>query len=177
MPGTAGDRVIDALRTLLDRRRDLEADTRPARVIGRNVDGSARLLRLDGECVSRGGQSGYVGETVTELPALFNRRGTSGVGVLGLSGSARILEIESIDPERPLAGATTIVSIIGRGFSEGTVFEFLRPESDEINDDITIDSKEFISSEQVDVTLTIAEDAEIFLVVGAIAFDDPEVPA
>jgi len=177
MPGTAADRVIDAMRTMLDRRRDKEADARPARIVGRNTDGSARLLRLDGECISRGGQSGYLGETVTELPALVNRRGTSGVGVLGLNGSARSIGIERIEPDRPLAGATTVVSIFGYGFSETTEFEFLRPESDSINDDISIDEQEFISESQVDVTLTIAADAEIFDVIGAIAFDDPEVPA
>ena len=77
--------VVRALRAVLDDRRDREADVRPARVVGRNTDGTARLQRLDAECVGRGGRGGYGGEIVIRLPALVNRLGTAGVaGSTGL---------------------------------------------------------------------------------------------
>ncbi len=39
-------------------------------------------LHRDGECIARGGVSGYPGEIVAELPSLLDRRGTTGVGAL-----------------------------------------------------------------------------------------------
>ena len=56
--------VVRALRSVLDDRRDKEADVRPAKVVGRNTDGTAKTQRLDAECVGRGGASGYGGEIV-----------------------------------------------------------------------------------------------------------------
>ena len=154
--------VVRALRAVLDDRRDREADVRPARVVGRNTDGTARLQRLDAECVGRGGRGGYGGEIVIRLPALVNRLGTAGVaGSTGL-GSGDTLWVESLDPAIFHPGATGLtVLVTGRGFTPTTRFEFLRPDG-EVNPDVTIVTRKYLDETEFELTINVAAGAALF---------------
>lgn len=168
-------RFVEVLDGVLDRRRDLEADVRPQRIVGRNEDGSARLVRLDGECVTRGGQGGYNGEVVTSLPSLVGRRGTSGVALVAQRSAAATLWFERMDPPELLRGLTMLVSMLGRGFTASTRFEFLLAGVDGaipsvINPGITILDTTFVSSTEVQLELQIAVDAELLANASPVAY-------
>ena len=162
--------VVRALRAVLDDRRDREADVRPARVVGRNTDGTARLQRLDAECVGRGGRGGYGGEIVVSLPAIMNRRGTFGVAGATSRGSGDTLWVESIDPAVFAPGDTALaVTVTGRGFTPTTRFEFLSPDGS-VNEDVTIVTSVYVDSETYTLTINVAADAALFEA-AALAYD------
>ena len=156
------DALVTALRRVLDRRRDVEADVHPAKIVGRNSDGTARLLRLDGECVSRGGQGGYPGEIVTELPSLRDRRGTTGVtGVSRITATSR-LWVERLDPRAIPAGSAGLeVEVIGAGFVPSMSFAFYLPGTTEPNPAISFSST-YVSSTSYLLTLYVDADAALF---------------
>lgn len=163
--------VVEALGKILDARRDREADVRPARVVGRNTDGSAQLLRLDGECVSRGGQGGYPGEIVTELPSLRDRRGTAGVAGVARRTAAASLWVERLEPRAIPAGSAGFeVEVVGSGFTPSTVFAFYLPGTTDINPSITFAST-YVSSTSFLLTLYVAADAALFAD-GPLGYDD-----
>jgi hypothetical protein len=154
--------VVRALRSVLDDRRDKEADVRPAKVVGRNTDGTAQVQRLDAECVGRGGASGYGGEIVVSLPAIMNRRGTSGVAGATQRGSGDTLWVESLDPAIFHPGATGLtVLVTGRGFTPTTRFEFLRPDG-EVNPDVTIVTRKYLDETEFELTINVAAGAALF---------------
>jgi len=162
--------VVRALRSVLDDRRDKEADVRPAKVVGRNTDGTAKTQRLDAECVGRGGASGYGGEIVVSLPAIMNRRGTSGVAGATSRGSGDTLWVESIDPAVFAPGAVNlVVTVTGRGFTPSTVFQFLSPDGT-VNEDVTILYRTFVDDETYTLTINVAAAAELFPA-AALAYD------
>ncbi|MEO7973273.1 MAG: hypothetical protein ABIU84_06760 [Thermoanaerobaculia bacterium] len=166
--------IVRALRDVFDARAAREADIKPARVVGRNTDGSALLLGLDGECISRGGAGGYNGELVVQLPSLLNREGTVGVGVVARRSTAVLLMVDSIDPAAFARGSSLDVLVTGVGFSATTVFQFLLPESEDVNPGITINSTTFVDSANVTLNITVASDAELLADQSApLAFDDP----
>lgn len=174
--GTAG--VVQAIKEVLDTRARREADVRPSRVVGRNTDGSALLLGLDGECISRGGAGGYQGEIVVQLPSLLNRDGTAGVGVLSQRSTATLLWVDAIEPAIFPQGATSLeVTVTGQGFSPSTQFEFLQPASEEVNDDVTIVAQSFVDAQTYTLFVNVAADAAPLLpgLVGGLAFDDPAI--
>ena len=171
--GAAG--VVDALKQVLDERARREADVKPSRVVGRNTDGSALLLGLDGECISRGGAGGYQGEIVVQLPSLQNRTGTVGAGVLNQRSTAVLLWVDSLTPASFQQGATGLtVTVAGHGFTGTTVFEFLLPASEDVNPGITIVSATYVDSETYILVIDVAADAELTAALGApLAYDDP----
>lgn len=170
--GAAG--VVDALRRAFDDRARREADVKASQVVGRNTDGSAKLLGLDGECISRGGAGGYDGEIVVTLPQLLNREGTAGSGVLQGASIAQLLWIDSIDPAIFPRGATLEVAVVGKGFTVLTRFEFLLPASEDVHPGITVDYVNFTDSEHVTLGISVAADAEL-VTEAPIAYDDPSM--
>ncbi|HON76741.1 MAG TPA: hypothetical protein PLR87_15400 [Thermoanaerobaculaceae bacterium] len=162
--------VVRALRSVLDDRRDKEADVRPAKVVGRNTDGTAKTQRLDAECVGRGGASGYGGEIVVSLPAIMNRRGTSGVAGATQRGSGDTLWVEALDPAVFSPGDTALaVTVTGRGFTPTTRFEFLSPDGS-VNEDVTIVTSVYVDDETYTLTINVAADAALFEA-AALAYD------
>ena len=162
--------VVRALRSVLDDRRDKEADVRPAKVVGRNTDGTAQVQRLDAECVGRGGASGYGGEIVVSLPAIMNRRGTSGVAGATQRGSGDTLWVEALDPAVFSPGDTGLeVTVTGRGFTPSTLFEFLSPDGS-VNADVTLVTRTYVDAETYTLTINVAAGAALFPA-AALAYD------
>lgn len=162
--------VVRALRSVLDDRRDKEADVRPAKVVGRNTDGTAKTQRLDAECVGRGGASGYGGEIVVSLPAIMNRRGTSGVAGATQRGSGDTLWVEALDPAVFSPGDTGLeVTVTGRGFTPSTLFEFLSPDGS-VNADVTLVTRTYVDAETYTLTINVAAGAALFPA-AALAYD------
>lgn len=154
---------VEALGKVLDSRRDREADVRPAQIVGRNSDGSAQLLRLDGECVSRGGQGGYPGEIVTELPSLRDRRGTTRVAGVSRRTEAASLWVERLVPrEIPAGSAGLEVEVVGSGFTTTMSFAFYLPGGTKINPAITIASTTYVSSTSYLLVLYVSPNAGLF---------------
>lgn len=172
----ASDNLVRALRRAFDRRRDLEAEVHPAKVLGHNSDGTARLLRLDGECISRGGQSGYPGEIVTELPSLRDRSGTTGVAGAARITGASPLWVERLDPRALPAGSSgLVVEVSGHGFVPGMAWAFYLPGTATLNPDITLLGATYVDSETYDLTLAIATDAAL-LTDGTLGYDPENRP-
>lgn len=168
--GAAG--VVESLKRLLDDRARREADVKPGIVVGRATDGRTLVLGLDGECITAGGSGGYQGEIVVSLPSLLNRDGTVGVGVLSRRSTAALLMVESIDPNVFSLGTSFEVAVVGKGFTQTTVFEFLLPASEDVHPGITVDYVNFIDSEHVTLGVTVAADA-LLVTDAPLAFDDP----
>lgn len=173
LTGIGASEFVKALGDALDERARREADVHPSRVVGRNTDGSALLKDLSGECVSRGGAGGYDGEIVARLPSLENRMGTAGAAVLNRRSSAALLVVDSIDPSVFPQGSTALaVTVVGKGFTATTVFQFLLPASEEVHPGITLVSATFVDSEHYTLSLNVASDAEL-VTEAPLAFDDP----
>ena len=172
MSTSTTDAIVKSLKQAFDDRARREADVKPSRVVGRNTDGSTLLLGLDGECISRGGSSGYSGEIVVALPALINRDGTVGVSPQTQRSNAALLWVDSITPDVFALGASFEVDVVGHGFTTTTVFEFLLPASEDVHPGIDINSTTFTDSEHVTLNVTVAADAEL-VSEAPLAFDDP----
>ncbi len=154
--------TIDALRKVLDRRARVEVDLVPQRVLGRNPDGTIRLLRQDAACELRGGiTANYSGQVIHGPPSpTFSRRGLGGSTLSGL-GSRAAIWVERLEPERLLRGSITTVTVIGRGFRAETVFEFGEPFSRNINPEVVILDSRFIDSTTYELDVEIAVDARL----------------
>lgn len=171
MPG--GNRgLVAALKQVFDVRADRERDLRPARVMGRATDGRTLLQDLAGECILAEGSGGHLGQIVTQLPALANRTGTTGVPVIGARDVARLLSVTSVEPASFPRGATAFeVIVTGYGFTATTAFDFLLPASEELHPDVTIAYQNLIDAEHIQLGLNIAADADL-VVEAPIAFDE-----
>lgn len=157
-------RDVQGVVKLIDRAVRRGHDVRPSRVVARNSDGSAQLLRLDGECETRGGQSGYVGEVVSHLPGLVNSRGTSGVAGLDERGTTSALWIESLTPRELFVGDTVFVDVVGAGFRAGLAIDFLLPTgvySEVVHPGITVLGLEVVDAENAVLEVAISADAEV----------------
>lgn len=173
MPSAASP-ALEALQRVLDRREQKRLPVRPARIVGRNADGTAQLQRLDGECVARGGVSGYAGEIVVELPSLVDRRGTTGIGALDRRGTEPTLRVTSIDPPvLPRGAVSLLVAVLGVGLSPTTIFAFGLPGTRELNPDIAIVATAFVSATRVELTVNVAADAIYFRRPAPLFYDDP----
>jgi len=168
--------VQRALKRFADVRRDLEAEVLPSIVVGRNEDGSAQLLGLHGECVARGGAGGYQGEIVTRLPSLTGRQGTTGAALLSNRGSLGTVWLEAVDPYPLPRGASGLtVTLTGGGFTANTLFDFLAEGSeDDLNPDVTVTGRTFLDSETVELTVSVAADADLFPW-ATVTYGDPAV--
>jgi hypothetical protein len=165
--------TVAALKRLLDDRAERERDVRPARVEGRATDGRTLLLDLAGECILATGSGGYKGQIVTDLPALQNREGTTGVPVLPARDVATLIGVEALEPNAFPRGSNNLtVLVIGLGFTPTCLFEFLLPASETVNPGIEIVSSTFLDAQHFELVIDVAADAEL-VVDGTIAFDDP----
>jgi hypothetical protein len=169
--------LTEALRQLGRHWRRQATDIVPARVMGRNTDGTVNLQRYDGTCTSRGEVSShYTGQIVSEVPKpAYNRTGAAGVAQISSSQSVGTLWVESIDPDEYEQGLSYSVTVIGKGFTSTTEFAFLQLGSDEINEDITIDSKTLVSATEYTLEITVAADADA-VSAAPLAYDDPGNP-
>lgn len=169
--------VAARLLAILERREAKRLPVRPARIVGRNTDGTAQVQRLDGECIARGGVSGYPGEIVAELPSLLDRRGTTGVGAIQRRGSASIYKVLSLTPSILPRGATgLVVAVAGVGLSATMVYAFGIPGTREVNPDVTITGVSFLSTTSVELTVNVAADATYYRTPAPLFYDDPLRP-
>lgn len=160
-----------------DRRTVLRSGVRLARVVGRETDGRHRLQYLDGTCVLGGevGPEGTGDEISIPAGPLYDR-GTTGVAGVSLSREAATLYVERLEPSTYYPGESYTVEVIGRGLTEATVFDFLRPGTEAINADVTITDQRWISDTLVELDITVAPGAAVFAA-APLAFDDPTVVA
>jgi len=136
------------LASILDDRRDREADLVPRRVVGRNADGTEELLALTGECPERGGPGNRAVGQITLRPAGpdFRSRGAAGVALLSDRAAADVLWVEAQEPKELPRGETTVVTLTGRGFEPGDWFQY-RLEDGSRNPDLTILAATYVDPE------------------------------
>lgn len=143
---------------------------RAGQVQGRNDDGTTRLRFLDAAgCEARLGITGArKGEVVLAEPSPLRSRGTAGVPTSSLIASRAAFWIERLERlelgdaealDQLLAGEDVTVTVLGRGFTAATRFEFLRAESLETNPSIAILEHRFLDSEHVELDLSIDAEA------------------
>lgn len=175
--------VAEVLRELLERREQKRIPARVARVVGRNSDGSARLQRLDGECVARGDSPGYVGEMVIEFPSLLGRDGTRGNATVRSSRSltnlsqSAIFRVSSISPSvLPRGSVGLVVTVTGRGLSATMQFAFGIPGALDVNPDVTVTAVTFVDTETIELTVDVAADADLYTDLAPLFYDDPMRP-
>lgn len=156
-------RLTDALGKVLDRRRDLEVDSRARRVVGRNEDGTMQLLGTDSECVERGPEGPYPDGYVLEGPARprFESRGTSGLAVLRAAVNAvGLVVVDGLDPATYTAGLCYDVEMTGHGFTPDLDVSFLRPvagdpHATEPNPDVDLDTVTYVDSQHMTLHLCV----------------------
>jgi hypothetical protein len=161
---TPAEKILTALTTLLTRRERERAPARPARVLGRNQDGTERLQRLDAACVTRGAPDNHYTGTTVLNPAIaaFHRAGTIGLGTTETL-VAPTLWIERLDPDTFTPGQTYEVTVTGRGFDEATRIDFLDPDpavpEGTVNPDLEILEYEVLSPETLRLTVAVTDTA------------------
>jgi hypothetical protein len=175
------DTLLRLLSTFLARQTRDRAPARPARVLGRHIDGTERLQRTDALCVTRGAPDSHHTGTILLNPSLatFHRAGVTGVGT-SATIPAGTLWIETLDPSEYHPGQTCQVTVTGRGFDDTVQIDFLDPavsDSPEIpiNPDLEIQSITFVDSETLLLDLTIAPGARL-LDNAPLAFGKPSRP-
>lgn len=169
-----------SLRRIMKRQgRELGAYSVPKRVEQRNADGTINVRRLDGECVERSNIcSAYTGQII-QVPcgAGFRNLGAAGTAMVRIQRTAPTMWVETVDPSSLNPGASYTVTITGRGFRTTSQFEFLLPDSDEINPDITITDSTYISATEFELEITVAADADLIGDTrGVLAYDNPGTP-
>lgn len=154
--------VVAALRQLVSQHRRAHEPLIPKRVVGRNTDGTLRLVRLDGECVERGDTRPAQAGQVLRVPSgpSFARKGASGIG-RSTRDVADTVWVEKLEPRALPRGETTVVSVLGRGFVAGMQWDFLLPGTDDPHPGITVVNVDRLSSHLVHLTVTVAGDATI----------------
>lgn len=164
MPEPGARRFIATLRDVLERREKSRSPLRIVRVTGRETDGALRVQRLDAECEHRGAPTNNFGGQIIPEPAgsHYSRRGASGVSVVQEAAVTDVLWVERIDPNVFYPGQSYTVSVIGRGFTETTRFDFLEPRGRVINPDIEILATRFIDPQLCELDITVSPGARIF---------------
>jgi hypothetical protein len=175
---TAADRLLPALTRLLDRRAKDRSPVRPARVVGRNPDGTERLQRLDAACVTRGAAANHLDGQVITVPstAVLHRTGAAGLATLTETAAAETLWIESLDPADLRPGETYTLTVTGRGFDAAVRIDFLEPTPDlyvqpnRINESVTLLSLQFVDTTTLLLQIAVAPDARLYPGGAPIAF-------
>ncbi len=164
---------VRTLRLLLESRERRSRELRIARVAGRNTDGTLLLKSLDGPCIARGCRTGEPEGELVKRPVGPCWDNPGAVGVAGLSSrfGAGVLWVESIDPDVYEPGESYVVEVVGRGFTERTIFEFLLASSEEVNPFIEITGTELLDQFTCELSIDVSPDAPA-LVGGDLAFDD-----
>lgn len=154
-------RFKDSQDRVLDERRRIDAEIRPARVEARNDDGTLQMRLLHGECVATSPACGlYVGQVV-EVPcsAPFKHLGAAGIPMYRQSREAALMHVESLTPSIYERGFSGTVIVAGRGFTPVSAFEFLLPGTEEVNPGITTDEIRFVSATECEWDITVAADS------------------
>lgn len=164
--------VVQALKRALDDRARRTQELRVSRVVGRATDGTLQLQDLEGECIARGCRTAEAEGEVTKRPLgpCWDNQGAAGVSGLSVRAGAGVLWVESIDPDSYAPGQSYTVTVIGLGFTEATLFEFLHASSEEVNLDVVITSMTLISSTEYELEIDVDPDAAP-IVDGDLAFD------
>lgn len=172
-------RLNDSLARVLDERRRIDAEIRPARVEARNDDGTLQLRPLHGECVQTAPACGlYVGQVV-EVPcsAPFKHLGAAGISMARQSRLAALMHVESLTPSSYERGFSGTVIVTGQGFTPVSAFEFLLPGTEEVNPGITTDEIRFNSATECEWDITVAEDAAVIPAgTGDISYENVGLP-
>lgn len=157
MPRTG---IVDTLRAILKDDAKRTRDLAPRRVIGRNADGSEQVVKMDSECVEREPTGAHAKGQVIQLPAAprFDTRGVAGVP-FGSGVGGDLIHVESQSPKVLPAGATTSVTITGRGFYDGMSWEYLDADGVTINSDVTVASSTYGSSTSYTLSVTVSSTA------------------
>ena len=96
-------------------RREIEADIRPRRVMGRNLDGTVQVVPLNGECPENGGLDAQAGVIFTPSVFYGATLGT-GPGTNQVVVSSGALRIDTYEPRFLRRGKSQTVQLTGAGF-------------------------------------------------------------
>jgi len=163
---TPTTRLLNLLSQLQTRQLRDQSPARPARVLGRNPDGTERIQRLDTTCPTRSTPDNHPTGTVLLNPTLaaFHRTGATGIGTSALF-TAGTLWIESLDPATYHPGQTVQVTVKGRSFDATTRIDFLDPDPSApdgtLNPDLTVLATHYLDPETLLLDLTVAPGARL----------------
>jgi len=163
---TPTTRLLNLLSLLQTRQLKDQSPARPARVIGRNADGTELVQRLDTTCPTRSTPDNHPTGTVLLNPSLsaFHRTGATGPGTSALF-TAGTLWIESLAPSTYHPGQTLQVTVKGRGFDSSVHIDFLDPDPSvpegTLNPDLTVLATHHIDPETLLLDLTVAATARL----------------
>ena len=163
---TPTTRLLNLLSLLQTRQLRDQSPARPARVIGRNADGTERIQRLDTTCPTRSTPDNHPTGTVLLNPTLsaFHRAGATGIGTSALF-TAGTLWIESLDPVTYHPGQTVQVTVKGRGFNSFVRIDFLDPDPNvpegTLNPDLQVLAVHYIDPETLLLDLAVAPGARV----------------
>ena len=146
---------------MLDRREKEARELRPARVLGRNEDGTLKYAPLASLCSERGGAESYLQGQVVPVPSRQPQSsGAAGLPLLFANGSITLFWVERLVPNVFQAGQSQTIEVHGIGLSETMAFEFLLADGKTINDGITVDEVRFVSTQLLELDLTVAPGAQ-----------------
>lgn len=169
---------LESLTRLLNRRERDRLPVRPARVLGRNTDGTERLQRLDATCVTRSAPANHLTGQIVTVPAatVLHRTGATGIATRTEIAVAETLWIESLDPADLRPGETYTIIVTGRGFDDRVRIDFLEPtaalfvQPSRINESVTLLSLTFVDSTTLALQVEVAAGARLYPGGAPIAF-------
>ncbi len=164
----ASERFVAALaKTLATRERD-RAPVRNLRVVGRASDGTPLTVRSDAQCIARGTATPdyYNGQSIFEPSgnsggSSISSQGTASVAALLEETAAATLWVERLDPSTYIPGRSYFVNVYGRGFDDTTRFEFLDPDGETVNPDITIVDQGVLGPDQAALEIEVSPTARL----------------
>jgi hypothetical protein len=167
---TPTDRLLTLLSSLHTRHLRDQSPVRPARVLGRNPDGTERIQRLDTLCPTRSAPDNHHLGTVLLNPTLaaLHTTGTTGLGTT-TTFAAGTLWLETLDPSTYRPGQTVQVTVRGRGFDTATQIDFLNPPAPNtpdvsdttLNPDLQITATHYLNPETLLLDLTVTPGARL----------------
>lgn len=154
----------EVLSRLVDRKTARLPYARAGRVEGRNTDGTTRLRFLEGNCEARLGITGArKGEVVLAEPSGLRSRGTAGVPRASFAAGRSALWVERLETDAGdgilCLGQEQLVTVVGRGFTAATRFDFLLPDSREVHPGISILEQTWIDAEHVELRVFVDPNA------------------
>ncbi len=161
-----------ALRRLMDTRREIEADIRPRRVMGRNLDGTVQVVPLNGECPENGGLDAQAGVIFTPSVFYGATLGT-GPGTNQVVVSSGALRIDTYEPRFLRRGKSQTVQLTGAGFVPSMVVDHISG-GDALYPGIDVSVLTVSGPSRAEMVVNVAEDALVGE--GGLAYQDvPDV--
>ena len=159
-------RVVSALRDVLDYREREHSPVRTDRIVGRNSDGTLQTQRTDAECViTSGADNLYAGQLVQRPPTSpISRQGLTGAAVVREDEETPTLWVERLEPDSFEPGNSYTVIVQGRGFFPELRFDFLYPATGfqpakTIHDGIHVELQGFVDEQTFELELSVDPDA------------------